>query len=104
MKMLKQLRESQKSSQAKLAEKLGLPLTTYHNYEIGRNEPNIETLCKLADYYNVSLDYLVGRDFNNEFGYLSEEEKNIITNYRQMNDSNKVRFVAESYGVLIGQS
>lgn len=104
LKKLKELREKNKLSQAKISENLGLPLTTYHNYEIGRNEPNISNLIKLADFYQVSLDYLVGRTFNDDIGYLDKQEKNIITNYRQMTETNKVRFVAESYGVLIGQS
>ena len=50
----------------------------YSNYEIGKTEPKIETLCKLADYFNVSLDYLVGREFSNEIDYITPEQKNVL--------------------------
>lgn len=101
---LKELRVKNNFSQNEIAKKVGLTQFTYSNYETGTTEPKIKTLIDLANIYNVSIDYLIGREFNNEFGYLDEAEKNIINNYRQMNATNKVRFVAESYGVLIGQS
>ena len=48
---------------------LGLPYTTYVNYEKGVREPNSETLIKLADYYNVSTDYLMGRTLEKEISF-----------------------------------
>lgn len=43
------------------ADALELPYTTYVNYEKGAREPNSEVLIKIADFYNVSTDYLMGR-------------------------------------------
>ena len=45
------------------AEYLGLNLRTYQYYEEGRSEPSILRLVKLADFFMVSLDELVGRDW-----------------------------------------
>lgn len=39
----------------------GIPLRTYQRYEKGEREPRTSELISLADYFNVSLDYLVGR-------------------------------------------
>ncbi len=59
---IKELRQKLKLSQYEVANKLGMPQTTFHYYEVGRNEPNIETLIKIADFFNVSIDELVGRE------------------------------------------
>ncbi len=82
---IKQLRKNNGISQDKLAKVLGYGYTAVVNYESGRNEPSIYTLIKIADYFDVSIDYLLGREFknkdlNNKFEKLSKEEKNIIIN------------------------
>ena len=40
---------------------LGISLMTYYRYERGEREPSLSVLVALADFYDVSLDYLVGR-------------------------------------------
>ena len=57
---LKDLRKQKKVGQKEVAELLGLSLRTYQFYESGDNEPNIKTLTALADFYGVTIDYLVG--------------------------------------------
>ena len=86
---LKELRKEKKKTQEEIASVLNLSTAAYGRYEVGNREPTLETLIKLADYYSVSLDYLVGRKFNNEFGYLSDDEKTMIKALRTM--SNEVR-------------
>lgn len=62
---LRELRESivledgKKCSQKQFAEIIGVKQNNYNNWENGR-EPNLQTLIKIADYYGVTLDYLVG--------------------------------------------
>lgn len=58
---LKTLREEKKVTQRVIAAYLGLTDTAYGFYEQGKNYPNMDALVKLADYFGVSLDYLVGR-------------------------------------------
>lgn len=49
-------------SQAQMAAKLGLARETYRNYEVGLREPPLEILVRMAQYFNVSVDYLLGND------------------------------------------
>ena len=61
---LKQLRLAINCTQAQMAELIGVTVRGYRNYELGAREPELSVLIKLADYFNVSLDELVGRDFS----------------------------------------
>jgi len=58
---LKELRQQSNASQQELADLLGVSTRAWRFYESGDREPNIAGLISLADYFNVSLDYLVGR-------------------------------------------
>lgn len=58
---LKDLRESRRIYQREMAEMLGLSMRGYQSYETNTSEPKLETLVFLADYFNVSVDYLLGR-------------------------------------------
>lgn len=58
---LKELREDQGMTQEKIADKLNISRSMLSNYETGKFEPNLETLILIADFFNVSLDYLLGR-------------------------------------------
>ncbi|WP_110955437.1 helix-turn-helix domain-containing protein [Anaerosinus massiliensis] len=59
---LKLLRETKEISTQKLADALGLKSKgSITQFEKGMNLPSVNTLIGLADYFNVSLDYLVGR-------------------------------------------
>ena len=55
------LRKENNLSQYKLAEKLGFSRGLISNYEQGRREPDYNTLLIFADFYDVSVDYLLGR-------------------------------------------
>lgn len=59
---LKELRESENNvSQADIAKTFHITRQAVQRWEVGKSEPNIKTLIALADYFNVSIDYLVGR-------------------------------------------
>ena len=59
--VLRSLRISKSLTQSEVAEKLGLTTNAYQSYERGTSEPNCKSLRTLADYYGVSVDYLIGR-------------------------------------------
>ena len=61
---LRQLREEQKFSQADLGELLGMNQNTISRYETGVREPSIRDLVLIADYFRVSVDYLLCRTDN----------------------------------------
>lgn len=54
---LKTLRKSQRLTQQAIADKVGITRATLSNYEINRRVPDLRTLQKLADCFNVGLDY-----------------------------------------------
>lgn len=58
---LKDIRKEQGLLQKDLAAHLGITQQAYANYESGKREPDYDTLAKLADIFNVSVDYLLGR-------------------------------------------
>ena len=64
MKKLKELRKTQNKTQEEMAKELGIKKQNYQNYEIGRRNPNFETLIKIADYFKVSIDFLLEHKTN----------------------------------------
>ena len=61
---LKELRKKRGVSQVKLAMDLNTNQNTISRYETGEREPGIAELIKIADYFHVSVDYLIGRTDN----------------------------------------
>lgn len=58
---LKTLRKERKIPQQILADLVGVKIRGYQLYESETTEPNIKSLIALADFYDVTIDYLVGR-------------------------------------------
>lgn len=65
-KRMKDLREDHDLTQAQIAEIIQTSQNYYAQYENGHRPITIERLIKLADFYNVSLDYITGRTDNPE--------------------------------------
>ena len=59
---LKELRKAKGATQRAVAEFLGSKEQVYQKYEYGMRRPNYETTIKLADFFEVTVDYLLGRD------------------------------------------
>lgn len=62
MNRLKELRKQKGLTLVELAKEVNLANNTLSRYERGAREPNISMLIKLADFFNVSIDYLIGRE------------------------------------------
>ena len=58
---IRDLREDRDLTQREIAGVLGVSQTGYSKYETGENDIPTQVLLKLADYYNTSVDYLLGR-------------------------------------------
>ena len=71
---LKELRKERRLYQRELAELLGISVRGYQCYETGEHEPGVKKLIVLADYYQVSIDYLVGRTDAPDFQPVQTEE------------------------------
>lgn len=90
---LQDLREDRDISRKELAAALSISVSTLGMYEQGRREPSIGMLVKIADYFNVSIDSLIGRNYErvadeslameaihlkNKIDKLSKEYKDLI--------------------------
>lgn len=95
---LKKLRLSNKKTQLEMAKYLNIKQSSYQSYESGDSEPNITNLIKLADYYNVTLDYLVGRPFSNDVGYLTDDQREFVKLFLQLKELDQ----AKVYGIVSG--
>jgi transcriptional regulator with XRE-family HTH domain len=61
--IIKDYRQEFNLTQSELGDKLSMSANAIGNYEQGYRQPDIQTLCAIADIFNISLDQLVGRDF-----------------------------------------
>ena len=99
--IFRQLRLSASLTQSDIAKRIGISRSTIGMYETGAREPDFKTLEKIADYFNVDTDYLLGR--TNKTTLLPETiEKNLIRNndetqllssFRQLNRTGKGKVV-----------
>lgn len=90
---LKTIRKQRNMRQEDIARYLNVKQATYSGYESGKYEPTIETLCRLADYYNVSVDYLIGREWNNDIGYLTNTQVECVNLIKQLNTTNLIKLL-----------
>ena len=84
---LKELRKQKGTSQQQLAEFLGISQQSVNKYENHGIEPDIWTLITLADYFETSVDYLVGHTDVNcvlESESLSQEENALLNDWRRL--------------------
>lgn len=103
MENLKKLRNNQNLTQQDLSVQLNISQQVYSRYENGTREPDFETLIKIADYFNVSVDYLLGRIDENKpctEPPLTEEEKALLLLFSQI-PKDKQQLVLEMIKVAL---
>ena len=83
VKNLKKLRLEKGISQQQLADVVLVSQQSINKYENHHIEPDIETLIKIADYFGVSVDYLIGRT-ENLTCEMSETEHHLLCKYRSL--------------------
>ena len=94
MNRIEVLRKNMNISMAQTAKELNIPYTTYVNYEKGTREPNSEMMIKLADFFNVSIDYLLNRDTKKADNRTQQQKETISliqTKYNALNHLGKQR-------------
>lgn len=94
--ILKELRQSKNMTQAEAADFLGVNLSSYQKYERAKNTiiPSVDVIVQIADRYNVSTDYLLGRTSVKAMAVTAEDEMSeeeikaiedsIVDSYTQM--------------------
>ena len=85
---LKILRAERGITQADLAIELGVSKQAYSLYEPDRREMDFSALCRLADYFNVSVDYLLERSSDTTHKFCDEEVR-LIFDYRSLDERGK---------------
>lgn len=101
---IKELRVSQGKTQKEVADYLNVSQVTYGRYELSLTEPTIDSIVKLADYFNVSLDYLLERQYNNQIGYIPDDKKEVVRLILQLNEINTIKLFGYASGLLAGQN
>lgn len=82
---LREIRKNRKCTQQMVADYLGCSAVVYSRYETGVRQPSIETIILLADYFGVTVDYLLGRkEF--EMTALSPYEQKLVEAARKSDD------------------
>lgn len=102
---LKQLRKSKGISQQQLADVIGVSQQSINKYENHNVEPDIRTLISIAEYFNTTVDFLVGKGENekeNEFCTvyeLTQDEAFIMNRYRMLDKDEKesIRLIIKNY-------
>ena len=81
MENLKNIRMSHGYTQYQVAQELELPMTTYASWEQSKSFPSESMLIKLADYFNCSVDYLVGHQSANTLHLdgMTDDQKQLIS-------------------------
>lgn len=89
---LRDLKEDSDMTQKQVADIIGVSINHYGKYERGETDIPFEKAVMLAEYYNVSLDYLAGRT-NNQKGFfsptLTAEEEQLVEIFRSLTERNK---------------
>ncbi len=95
VKNLRKLRTNKGISQQQLADVIGTSQQSINKYENHNVEPDISTLAKLADYFQTTIDYLVGHTSSSieesaaEDFDLYPEERGLVENYRKLSGEEK---------------
>ena len=98
---IRELRISRKLSQQELADNLKVSKSSINMYERGEREPGLDLLEAIADFFNVDLDYLMGKSDNpqkhlitstNDIKLTADEEK-LLKTYRGFNDEGKEKLL-----------
>ena len=97
MERLKELRTNKKLNQQKLAMDLNTTQSTISNYEMGAYQPDIAMLIKLAQYFGVSVDYLIGNSdikmpIKGEI--LPQDEIEMLIKYRSLTEEQKEKLLS----------
>lgn len=87
---IRELRKKNKLTMKELGKQVGVVEGTISQYETGKRQPDIEMLSKLANYFGVTIDYLVGgAESENAEAPLSTDEKNLLDMFKSLSSDEK---------------
>lgn len=105
---IKELRNERNLTLAELSSKLKLSPQVLSRYERGDREPDLNTLCLIADFFGCSVDYLLGRE--DDFGVvagnasnapaLTQEETQLLKDFRLLDDISKYKVIGYCHALI----
>ena len=97
---LKELRKYKRLTQSEMANFIGVNQNTYSYWENGKSKIDNETLTKLADFFGVTIDYLLGRDIQETKNDLSADESKKVDEIYEIYDklSDEAKEKLRGYG------
>lgn len=101
MNNLKKTRMLAEKTQTEVAKSLNLTQATYANYELGKTDPDIDTLIKLAKYFHTTIDNLVGYEvpYLLDLSTLTDTQKSIVKSLKNLNEVQCQRVLAYIEGI-----
>lgn len=101
---IKEARKAAKLTQRELAEKLGIKVSTLSGYEVGAHDPKSNTLTKIAEICETTVDYLLGVDLDmpkkEEKPAISDgPETELLTLYRSLNSTGQTTLLGTARGL-----
>lgn len=90
MNQIKSLRKAKKITQKQLGDVLGVAESTISMYESGNRQPDVDTMRKIADYFNVTIDYLIGGE-NISSSDKDELDKKIIKIFDSLSEADQAQ-------------
>lgn len=102
---IKALRLATKKTQTQVARELGVKLETYRSWEYGKRNPTGKMAIKIADYFGVTTDTVLGSTFAEPIKWqLSPEEETLLEMYRKLNIESKLAVKTVTYALLVNQT
>lgn len=102
--------ESSGKTPYKVAKDCGLDKAAFSHWKSGKQRPNIDTLVKIADYFGVSVDYLVGRETPAEASTISTQNQSstvsdattgpLLDMFKQMDEIQQAKLLAYARGMI----
>lgn len=105
-KRIKDLRKDNDMTQKEVANALNMQVTQYRRYETGERAIPIDIAVSLAEFYEVSLDYLAGLtniNYSIDNNKMGKEEKSLVTIFQRLNPANKIRVIERAETLLENQ-
>ncbi len=99
---IKELRLSKGVSQQKVADFLNVSQQAYANYESGKRKPEYDLLLRLADFFDVSVDYILGRTDTKKApaSKRDEREEEFVEMFKHLNPEQQDLVIAQLKGIL----
>lgn len=104
-KTLFDLRKENSKTQKEVALFLKISQQAYANYESSKREPDIETISKIADYFNCSVDYLLGKTETKKAPLqlqesLTTDEQKLLNYFKELNDEGQYLLINQAQALV----